>query len=75
MGGNMQLKGRLATLNATDLHAIIICNKIDATTFLYQCENFGQKIVTNNNLKGALNAKIVLDAQWDAQGNFWIKNL
>jgi AsmA-like C-terminal region len=75
MGGNMQLKGRLATLNATDLHAIIICNKIDATTFLYQCENFGQKIVTNNNLKGALNAKIVLDAQWDTQGNFLDKKL
>ena len=70
MGGNMQLKGRLATQNAADLHATIICNKIDATTFLYQCENFGQKVLTNDNLKGVLNAKIVIDAQWDAQGNF-----
>jgi uncharacterized protein involved in outer membrane biogenesis len=75
MGGNMKLQGRLATQNTPDLHAIIICNKIDATTFLYQCKNFGQQILTNDNLKGTLNAKIVLDAQWDTQGIFLDKKL
>ena len=75
MGGNMQIKGRLATQDSPDLHAIISCNKIDANTFLYQCEDFGQKILTNENLKGVLNAKIVIDAQWDTQGNFLDKKL
>ena len=75
MNGNMQLKGRLATQNAPDLHATVVCNKIDATTFLYQCENFGQQILTSENLKGALSAKIVIDAQWDNLGNFLDKKL
>ena len=75
MGGNMQLNGRLSTQHSPDLHAIIVCNKINANTFLYQCENFGQKVLTNENLSGTLNAKIVIDAQWDSQNNFLDKKL
>ncbi len=75
MGGVMQLKGRLALQQAPDLHATMTCSKIDAPTFFYQCENFGQSILTHQNIKGLLNARMVIDAQWDNYGNFLDKKM
>jgi hypothetical protein len=75
MGGTMALKGRIALHKNADLHATVAANQIDATTFFYQCENFGQSVLQDKNIKGKLNARIVIDGKWNEKGNFSNKDL
>lgn len=75
MGGSMTLKGRIAMQQQPDLHATIAANQIDATKFFYQCENFGQSVLQDKNIKGKLNARIVIDGKWNDNGDFSNKDL
>ncbi len=75
MGGTMILKGRVALHKNADLHATIAANQIDATTFFYQCENFGQSVLQDKNIKGNLSTRIVIDGKWNEKGDFSNKDL
>ncbi len=43
---------------------------IDAPTFFYQLENFEQEVLTAENLKGRMNANLLLDLYYDELGAF-----
>ncbi len=70
MEGVVQLNGRLFFEQQPRLEAKLICEQIDVETFFRQTNNFGQNVLTNENVKGRLNTKMVIDAFWDSQGNF-----
>lgn len=70
MKGNFDLDGRIYFEKSPRLTAKLICNSIDATEFFRQAEDFGQEILTYNNVSGTLNAKIAIYAYWNEAGGF-----
>ncbi|MDX1940879.1 MAG: AsmA-like C-terminal region-containing protein [Saprospiraceae bacterium] len=70
MQGTFDLDGKVYFEKAPRLTAKLTCEKIDATEFFRQTENFGQDILTNKNVSGALNAQIAIYAYWDTTGTF-----
>ena len=70
MKGSMNLEGVYHMLKEEpELRASLICNKINVSEFFRQSENFGQKVLTNKNLSGDLNANIIINTFWDKEGN------
>ncbi|PCH68041.1 MAG: hypothetical protein COC01_04635 [Bacteroidetes bacterium] len=66
MDGKYFLKGNI---DATDPDNIIIttnafCKEVDINQLFYQCENFGQGVMTDNNLKGKVTSDISLYSTW-----------
>jgi len=70
MNGSFNLDGKMYFENAPRLTANLICNNLNASEFFRQTENFGQDIITNNNVIGNLDSKIAIFAYWDTTGNF-----
>ncbi len=70
MSGTLRLDGHVFFENSPRLTAKVTCENVDATEFFRQTENFGQDILTNQNLSGNLDAKIAIFAYWDTTGNF-----
>lgn len=70
MNGTFNLDGKMYFENAPRLNAKLVCNNLNATEFFRQTENFGQDILTNNNVSGNLDSKIAILAYWDTTGNF-----
>ncbi|MBK7869936.1 MAG: AsmA family protein [Saprospiraceae bacterium] len=70
MQGAFDLDGKVYFEKAPRLTAKLTCEKIDATEFFRQTENFGQDILTNQNVSGTLNAQIAIYAYWDTTGTF-----
>lgn len=70
MQGVVQLNGRLFFEQQPRLEARLICEEIDVVEFFRQTNNFGQEVLTGENVKGKLNTKMMIDAHWDNQGNF-----
>lgn len=75
MQGKVALNGRLAMHNEPNLSATIICNNFDTKTFFKQCNNFGQDVLTSENVAGRMDTKIAIDAYWDKNWNFQDKKL
>ncbi|MEN0050984.1 MAG: hypothetical protein AAF806_28220, partial [Bacteroidota bacterium] len=48
---------------------------VDGEKFFAQSENFGQEILTDKNIRGDMNANIVIYAYWDEQMNFSYEKL
>ena len=53
----------------------ITASSLDLETMLAQCENFGQEVITDANMRGRLNGRVVLWAFWDKSGAFDMKRL
>lgn len=53
----------------------ITASDLDLETMLAQCENFGQEVITDANMRGRLNGRVVLWAFWDKSGAFDMKRL
>jgi hypothetical protein len=70
MGGHFKLDGKMFFEQMPRLNARIYCDKIDGREFFRQTDNFGQDVLTYNNIKGTLDAQIAVYAFWDAEGNF-----
>ncbi len=70
MKGNFTLRGDVTFDEAPNLTTKIYCDGIDAREFFRQAEDFGQDYLTYKNIKGTLDAKIKIDAEWNEAGEF-----
>ncbi|MFT7121979.1 MAG: hypothetical protein ACJAZ9_002167 [Neolewinella sp.] len=52
------------------VEARVSCKKIDVEAFFAQSENFGQEVLTSDNIEGEMDAKIFIQAYFDELGNF-----
>lgn len=59
-GGQYALDGELAFLASPRLTARVKASGIDAETFFRQSENFGQEVLTDNNIRGRLDSRLYL---------------
>lgn len=70
MDGTFKLDGNLFFEDRPYLKAKLDCQQVDAKEFFKQTENFGQEVLTAANVKGKLDAKILINAFWDESGHF-----
>jgi hypothetical protein len=75
MGGAYQLDGTLFFERLPRLQAKVEGQKIDVGELFRQCQNFGQTVITDKNLNGILDAKILVESQFDEMGGFDLSNL
>lgn len=75
MGGTFDLDGVTAFEGRPELKAKLVAQHINTTEFFRQSENFGQDVLTDKNIKGDLDARIVIFAYWDEEGNFLMDKL
>ncbi len=71
MKGNMALSGNFSSSDNGNLKANLKArgSNIAINKLFYQMDNFGQKELTNEHLKGNLNTEITLEAMWDQHLN------
>ncbi len=70
MEGNFELNSRIHFVKEPYVEAFLDCNKIDIRQFLDQLDNFGQEVLTAENLHGTLTSLIKLNVFFDSLGNF-----
>lgn len=70
MKGVIRLEGHLFFEQQPRLEAKLICEELDVTEFFRQSNNFGQEVLTSENVTGKLNTKMMIDAYWNEQGDF-----
>ena len=70
MEGVLDLDGVMYFVNKPYLKAKLICNKVNIKEFFSQSGNFGQEVLTDKNLDGKINSKMVIQAYFDQDNNF-----
>ncbi len=70
MDGKIRITSNLRLVGAPRLEAFIECDDIDGERFFVETENFGQKVLTDKNIKGRLDTKIIINAFWDKKQTF-----
>ncbi|MEM9885481.1 MAG: AsmA family protein [Bacteroidota bacterium] len=70
MDGSFDLSGTMYFEDKPRLKSKLTCKNIDANKFFAQSENFGQDILTEDNIRGKMNANMLIQAYWDEQMNF-----
>ncbi len=75
MNGHLQLDGNAYFEQKPSLKMYITARDLDLQTMMAQCENFGQEVITDQNLRGRLSGRIVLWTYWDDKGEFDMKRL
>lgn len=70
MQGDWNVEGQLVFNNGCQLKATLESNKVNIKEFFTQAENFGQGTLTDKNLSGKLNSRILILANWDNKGAF-----
>lgn len=70
MGGNFLVNGSAYFTSLPRLELKLICDGVDIKEFFRQTENFGQDVLVSENLKGRLESKMAIYANWDQEGNF-----
>ncbi len=73
--GQIDLDGEVSLEPAPQLSARMTCESIDVRAFFEQTGNFGQEVLTHNNLEGRLDTKMAIYAYWDEQGDFLMDKL
>lgn len=68
MQGSLHLEGNAHFELQPWLKMRITATNLNLQTMLEQAENFGQDVVTDKNLRGRLNGRIVLWTYWDGKG-------
>lgn len=75
MDGVMQLDGMAYFALSPTLKLRISARHLDLQTCMEQCENFGQGVVTDRNLRGRLSGRVVVWAFWDETNRFLLDKL
>ncbi len=75
MNGNLQLDGNAYFEQKPSLKMYITAQNLDLQTMMAQCENFGQEVITDQNLRGRLSGRMVLWAYWNDKGEFDMERL
>jgi len=75
MQGELALEGNARFDLAASLKMHIIARNLDLQTMLAQCENFGQEVITEENMRGRLSGRVVLWTFWNDFGEFDMKRL
>jgi hypothetical protein len=70
MEGSFDLSGTMYFEEQPRLKAKLIAKNIDANDFFEETDNFGQDILTDQNIEGTMNSNMVIYAFWDEQMNF-----
>ncbi len=75
MEGTFNIDGHAFFEEKPYLKAMLIADQVNVKEFFRQGENFGQHVVEHKHLKGKMDAKLVVDAYWDEEGNYESKKL
>jgi hypothetical protein len=70
MDGSMAIEGELYLQESPKLIGEIEAKNIDVYKFFAQSENFGQSTIIAKNLKGKMNANMIINAFFDKRGVF-----
>jgi len=70
MDGSMAIEGELYLTKSPKLIGEIEAKNIDVYKFFEQSENFGQSTIVAKNLKGKMNANMIINAYFDERGTF-----
>ena len=70
MQGDWNVEGQLSFDKGCQLKATLESSKVSIKEFFSQAENFGQNTLTDDNLSGKLNSRILILANWNEQGVF-----
>ena len=68
MDGQFQLDGRLDFRPLPRIEARVTASGVNVNEFFRQGENFGQEILTADNLRGSLNSRMSIKANFDEAG-------
>lgn len=75
MKGELALDGNARFDLKPSLKMRITARNLELQTMLAQCENFGQEVITDANMRGRLNGRVVIWSYWDDTGVFDFKRL
>lgn len=75
MRGGIHLEGDAFFEQSPRLKLRITARELDLSTCLEQCENFGQDVITAENLRGRLSGRVAVFAFWSEQGDFEMDKL
>ena len=75
MQGSVKLDGIAHFAIRPMLKMRITAGDIDLQTCMEQCQNFGQSVVTSENLRGRLSGRVVLWAFWNERNDFLMDQL
>lgn len=70
MDGVFELNSKIYFEKEPRLELFLDCNNIDIQEFLAQLDNFGQEVMTDDNLRGRLKSLIKVNLFLDSLGNF-----
>lgn len=75
MQGELLLDGNARFDYQPSMQMRITARDLDLQTMLDQCENFGQEVITANNLRGRLSGRVALWAYWNTTGELDMNRL
>lgn len=70
MDGKFELNSKIHFEKQPYVEAFLDCNNIDIRQFFEQLDNFGQEVMTADNIHGRLNSLIKMNVFFDSLGNF-----
>ena len=70
MDGRFELNSKIHFEEEPYVEAFLDCNDIDIRQFFEQLDNFGQEVMTADNIHGRLNSLIKMNVFFDSLGNF-----
>lgn len=75
MKGQITLEGKLFFEDRPQIQARLQTDGTDIKEFFRQAQNFGQEVLTHEEVSGTLNSKTLIYAYFDNQGNFLMDEL
>lgn len=70
MDGNLKVDGSVFFEAFQWVEGRISCDGVDVEQFFAQSENFGQEVLTSDNIEGDMDAKLFIQAYFDELGEF-----
>jgi hypothetical protein len=70
MGGSLELNSEIRLGTRPEMEMYFNTAELDISRALYEWEDFDQSVITHKNIKGRLNANILVRAFWDEKGQF-----
>ncbi len=75
MGGDFGIEGEGYLIDKPTLKTFLVLENVDVREFFRQSNNFGQEFLTYKSLKGRLDSRMIIDANWNKKGIFQDKKL
>ncbi len=70
MGGELQVDGKVAIGERLRFSGWVAGGAVDVTEFFRQGEAFSQEVITHENLRGQMDARLWIEAAFDEEGDF-----